>query len=464
MRFSGRVSPLVVILVIAGTLRLAWALYAARSVPDFLSSGDQHSYWYYANEISRGRGYVSLVTGEPTAYYPIGYPALLAGLFWLARSISFDDVALMTALLHVGLGVLTVWLVHLVARACWGPRVGLVAAAIMAVYPSAVFGVATFSLETAFVASMLGALALVVTHDWSTGAPSWQRSAAIGVVLALSVMVRPFSLPILAALGIALLVSTTGWRRGLQVLGIVTLTTALLLAPRTVRNAVRLDAFVPFSTNLGDTMCMARHPGSNGGFSWASHEWCADPTLPEAQRNTANIAAALHFIVENPREELLLIGKRFWLMMSSDRYTLAEVESNSAGPFLGGTTQRVLGGVADTWFFATLAAAVFGIRSAVRSRDRRPEIWATLAVGASLLAIPLALWGTPRFHAPLIPFIAMLAAVLTVDVADWWSARRAAARQVVVTDGRSALGLPPCWPLAVRWRTLRRATRPRRRT
>ncbi len=35
----------------------------------------------------------------------------------------------------------------------------------------------------------------------------------------------------------------------------------------------------------------------------------------------------------------------------------------------------------------------------------------TAFVGASLLLIPLGLWGTPRFHAPVIPFIVLFAAV-----------------------------------------------------
>ena len=74
----------IVIVGVAFALRLAWLLYAKSEAPqDWLQAGDQYSYWYYGNEIAAGHGYVSYVTNQPTAYYPIGYPALLASLFFV---------------------------------------------------------------------------------------------------------------------------------------------------------------------------------------------------------------------------------------------------------------------------------------------------------------------------------------------------------------------------------------------
>src|SRR5690606_33099836 len=66
---------LLVIVAVAAVLRIAWLAYAHSEPPVSVESGDQWSYWYYANEIADGRGYVSYVNGEATAYYPIGYPA-----------------------------------------------------------------------------------------------------------------------------------------------------------------------------------------------------------------------------------------------------------------------------------------------------------------------------------------------------------------------------------------------------
>ena len=55
-----------------------WLAYANVEPPEwYIPSGDSFSYWHYGNEIAEGRGYVSYLDGEATAYYPIGFPAIL---------------------------------------------------------------------------------------------------------------------------------------------------------------------------------------------------------------------------------------------------------------------------------------------------------------------------------------------------------------------------------------------------
>ncbi len=339
-------------------------LYAARSEPVFLVSGDQYSYWYYAQEIAAGRGYVSYTTDQPTAYYPIGFPALLAAVYWLVLSTPIPDtLPITTGLTQAALGTLTVWFVFLIGRAVWGRRIGMVAAAIMAVFPSAIFGVATYSLEIAYVASCLGAFAILMTHNWSAGPPSWARLGAFGAALAVSVTIRPFSLPMLIALAVGLVMIRTHWQRVLGSVAVVLLVLVAAATPWTIRNAIQMDDFIPISTNLGDTMCMSRFPGSSGQFSWADHQWCADPTLPEAKRNRANIRSALRFVIEHPEEEFALIGRRFVETMRHDHWSLEEVESNAAGAWIPGGLRRVLALLADGAWFATIAAALIGVWS-----------------------------------------------------------------------------------------------------
>lgn len=401
-----------VVLAVAAVIRVGWAIYAARSEPVLLASGDQYSYWYYGTEIARGRGYISYLTGETSAFYPIGYPALLGALYWVVFSTPIpDSLPIITALVHAALGTLTVWLVYVIGRHVWNHRVGLWAAAIMAVFPSAVYTVSTFALEIAFVTACLGALAILVAHDWSAGPPSWARTAAFGLVLAVAVTIRPFALPMLIAFAVGLVMIGAGWRRSLAALGVVVLIIVAVSTPWTIRNAVRFGDFVPISTNLGDTMCMSRFPGSSGSFSWAEHEWCADPDLPEAERNRANIRAALRFIVENPGEEIRLIGRRFVLIMGDDLWSLQEVESNEAGAFLPDGLRQTLRIAANGVWFASIALALIGIGASFTATRRQPSFAMTVVVALSLLVIPLGLWGAPRFHAPLVPFFALFAAV-----------------------------------------------------
>ena len=163
------------ILAVAAVLRLVWFFWAKTSPPGhFMDAGDQFSYWYYGNEIAGGRGYVSYVGHEATAYYPIGYPTILAAIIWVTVRIPFVDPDLLRVLnlVHVVVSVATVALVFVVGRRLLGVRAALVAAALMAGFPNLIFQVTTLQLETMFIFTTMAALAIIVGHDWSSGPPS----------------------------------------------------------------------------------------------------------------------------------------------------------------------------------------------------------------------------------------------------------------------------------------------------
>ena len=404
---------LVAILAVALGARLAWALYATREPLPFYS-GDAYSYYYYGNQLAAGEGYVSYVTHEPTAYFPIGYPAILAGLFWFVQHTPIpDNLPMAGSLLNALLGTLAVGLVFVIARRLFDTRVGLVAAAITAVFPNLVFYVATLQLETAFIFFALAAVAVVVTHDWSAGPPGRARLLAFGTVLGLSALVRPFSLPFLAGLVAAVLVGGYGWRRAAAALAWVAIALVVVLTPWTIRNLVRMDSPVVFSTNMGDTLCQDRSLDSTGKFAFAPHclEGYEDVTLEELEvrRNSENTRRAIEFVREHPGKELELIRKRAWLMMKDDHDGLTAPESQGADLFLGHRLRTILGRTADWFFYAVLTLGALGLPAFVRGR-RPVRVFVVIAM-LSLLVVPLGLWGNPRFHMPVLPFLAVTAAV-----------------------------------------------------
>ena len=145
------------ILGVAALVRLIWVAYAAREP---LAFGDPFAYYGYGLQIADGAGYVSWVTGEATAFFPVGYPAMLASVFWLGDHLVVPrDLPTAAGLVQALLGVGSVWLVFVLARELFTTRVGLVAAAIAALYPNLVFYTATFQVENLFIPLALGALA-----------------------------------------------------------------------------------------------------------------------------------------------------------------------------------------------------------------------------------------------------------------------------------------------------------------
>jgi len=414
----------IAIVVTAFGLRAGWALYALDSLPEVFASGDQYGYVRYGQEIAAGKGYVSYTVGTPTAYYPVGYPALLGALFWLVTHTPLpDDLPAAVALLHATLGTATVLFVWLLGRRAVGATAALVAAGVAAVHPELITYTSSYALETSFLAFALGALALLATHRWEDGLPSVRRLLAFGCVLGVAALIRPFALPFLLALGAAIVAAGWGWRRAMVACAWSGLAVLAVLTPWTVRNAVRLDAFVPISTNLGDTACMSRYVGSDGGFAWAAHEGCADPTLPDVARSAENLRHALRFVVEHPGEEIALVGRRAAKIFEHGHSGLDETEASGRGPLPSGLRVR-LETVADAFAVGTLVLGIPGLVLVAGRRWRRhPGRPLVVVPAAVLLVIPLGLWGTPRFAMPLAPFLAVGTAAAVVALVSRASAR-----------------------------------------
>lgn len=404
---------LLVIVGIAVALRLGWALYATRT-PVFVESGDAFSYFFYGRQIAEGGGYLNLDgSGDATAYYPIGYPALLGGLFWVVLHTPIPDALPMAAsLLHVVLGTASVALLFLVVRGATGSaRAGVVAALLLALWPNVVFGTATMQLELAFAFFVLAALAVLATHAWADGPPSWRRSLVFGALLGAAVMIRPFALPFLALPVLLLVAHRRGWRSVAATVAVMVLPIVALVVPWTVRNQRAMGAPLPFSSNMGDTVCLDRNLDARGGFRFADHDGCALHTLGEVDRNRVSTGKAVEFVREHPGREALQIVRRARLIFEHDHDGLDVVERYGRGPILGDTARTWLRRLADTWFFAALALAGIGAVRALRPPARRPELWLLVVPPLVLIGIAVLLWGTPRFHGPAIPFVAALAAV-----------------------------------------------------
>ena len=398
-------------------LRLAWALYARGEAPvHWFSSGDQYSYYRYGVDIAEGRGYVGYLTGTATAYYPIGYPAILGALFFIVLHTPItDDLMLTAALFHVVVSTASVGLVFLVGRRVAGVRAGLIAAALFALFPNLVFQVATLQLETTFIFLVLVALAVIVEHDWSSGPPGWRRLVLFGLALGVAVLVRPFALVLLAGLAGALLVSRVPWR---SVVGGVALplgVVVLLSLPWTIRNQVQMDSFIPSSTNMGDTLCIDRNLDAKGGFRFADHDGCVDPGLPEVPRNRGNTKKAIEFVLDHPDRELLQIARRARLMFEHDHDGIEAVQTLGGGAFLSQRVVDVAEPTADWYFYVVVGLAIIGLPQLAR-REQRPERLLVASGLVGLLAIPLLLWGNPRFHLPLAPFLVILGALAVEGV------------------------------------------------
>ncbi len=239
-------------LVLVAILLLALALRVAVIAADsgYRPANDAFEYDYYAQAVAAGEGYPRsgyLRQGGPTAIRGPGYPYLLGGAYAVA-----DDSRAVGRLLGALLGTLTVLLIYLIAKRIWGRRVGLLAAALAAVFPPFVLLSRELLSETLFIPLELGAVLCVLNFRRSGGELRW--AAAAGALCGLAVLTRNTALALLICVPLGVMVG----RPSLSLCSlrgpiVVLLAAALVVAPWTVRNAVQFGRFIPVTTSAGIT-------------------------------------------------------------------------------------------------------------------------------------------------------------------------------------------------------------------
>jgi len=356
------------------------------ATPHYVPRHDDRDYDRLAWAMASGDGYPPVrIHGRDyaVAYRPPLWPVVLgAGYAVTGHRVLFGRIE--TALLGA-CGVLALaW----VAGELLGPRAAWWAGAIGAVYLPLVLMASVLESETLFVLVALLALGFAL-RGWAVAA---------GVAVGLAALARVDGLILLAGV-----LPLLGLRRA----PVVLLACALAIAPWTVRNAIQLHAFVPVSTESGATLAGTYNAASmHDRFapgSWVLLRHTPDLRVIEAHmaplsQDRALREAALDFVQRHPwyPAEVLVENARRWLDLAGLRRARFEAQTADIGP-----------GWADAAVpFAWLLAAVAVSGAAVVGR--RPAFW--LAPGALLVVTLLVNAETPRFRAPLDPFLILLAA------------------------------------------------------
>jgi 4-amino-4-deoxy-L-arabinose transferase-like glycosyltransferase len=404
------------IVVVGVVLRVAWSVYAARP-PEGLQ--DPALYTLYGDQIAAGRGY-RLPDGAPTAYYPVGYPALLGAVFWLADHTPLPSWRPgLVAGLNVAMAAVSLVLVFEVARRAFDRRVALVGTGLLAIFPNLVFHTALPLTETVFNTLSLAAVLVLVATDWRrrhVGA-----LVAFGLLVGAAALVRPPSLAFLPAMLVAgWWGARWGWREAGRALAVSGLAAAAVIAPWTVRNAEVMTSPVLISTNTGDNLCIGNNPDANGAFQMpasclAGFDHLERPEY-ELARDAHGRRKALEYLREHPTEQLRLVPLRLYHTFRHDTDGLRAAESYDQDPFIPTGTRRVLEVVANGVYFATLAGALASVPLLLRGR--RPDRLLVLLVAVALTLPPLAFFGDVRFKVPVVPYLVVAAAAVAVAGAD----------------------------------------------
>lgn len=220
------------VLLIGGGALVVRLGYWFAFIRHYVPRADAAQYLRIAHNFAIGHGiadYYPQVKIHPTAFRPPLYPALLGGLFKL-----FGTHLAVAQAANAVLGACVVILASIVATRIAGPRVGLAAAAVVALTPSLVANDLVPLSEPLSLVLFLSVVLLLFDRRW----------VAAGFASGLLMLTRPSGPALLAVAGVWL-VSKAGWKAAFR-LGAAAVVT---VAPWVVRNQLRLHAPVLVTSN-----------------------------------------------------------------------------------------------------------------------------------------------------------------------------------------------------------------------
>jgi 4-amino-4-deoxy-L-arabinose transferase-like glycosyltransferase len=400
-RLVSAAGPIIAVFGVALALRLAWIAYAHPAVNLVDDAG---YYDFFATSIRDGHGYVR-PDGTPTAFWPVGYPAVLAAVYTL-----FGHSLFAAKVFNAFLGAATAGLVYLLARRWFGRKQSMGAGLIYAVWPGAIGFTSLTLSEPLFTLLFIACMYLSALAAESRGHDLlW--AAAFGTVAAGAAYVRgqALALPFFAAAW--LLMAGWRWERVVSYLGMAFAVVIGLSVPWLIRNTVAFGEPTFLSTNMGINLWLGHNENADGAFDFQEQLGFAGMfgNLPLDQQelawNREGFRQAVRYMVSHPTDEVRLSVLKVAHLYADDSDAIRWNEENGAAPIFQPEERTRLRLIFDGYFYAMILLAVGGFAAGLRSRER----W-TGPIAATLVLWTLAhvlFFGEPRLHIPELPFLAV---------------------------------------------------------
>jgi 4-amino-4-deoxy-L-arabinose transferase-like glycosyltransferase len=410
---------LIAILLIAAAVRLSWVLL----VPNGQYSD---SVWYEGAAANlAANGFYGL--DGPSAWFPPGYPFFLAVIYKLVGHSEFAG-----KLGNVAIGIGLTGFTCLLGCRLAGQAVGLLSAALIAVWPNLIFHTGILSSDLLAAFGFAAAL-------WLGMRPAIGRrqTVVLGVFIGWMVLVRPVSLILLASLGIYWWIASRSIVRATTRLLPVVLLVGLVIGGWTIRNYAQFGEVITIATNGGYNFWQTNHRYADGNDTYWPFVPMDDPEYQtmrngdEFTKNREGYRYALAYLRANPGHLFTMLPtKLFWLYHTD---TSGFYEGAFYPPMQGPSPvvawiddhQGLVESFSFRYYEVLMALGAIG---ALLALLRTPPEWIVpiLAVPLLLTFFHLFFHAKDRFHMPLAAVIALLAAVAIAEsgqLAVRWAGR-----------------------------------------
>jgi 4-amino-4-deoxy-L-arabinose transferase-like glycosyltransferase len=384
--------------------------------PNRVAGGDSYYYHNAANLLVQGKGFINpfLYYGAhqsvQTASFPPGFVFVLAA----AAVVGFKSYFAQRIWCCI-IGAAAIGVCGLTGREIAGRRVGLIAAALIAVYPN-MWMSDELALSEALSPLLVAVVLLMAYRFWKQ--PGLRTVLWFGLSIGVTALARDE----LSLLGLFILVpmvlmaKTLSWRRRLALVGVGAAAGVLVVAPWVGYNMSRFKNPVFISSGLGVTLastnCNVVYYGPMEGY-WAWECALAAPinhSQDESVQGSEAQSYALKYVRSHegrlPAVEAARIGRAFGLYHPVQQIQLdSRVETRPYHWALLGLGM----------YYAMLALSAAGV---VILRRRRIPVLPLLAVGLDVIVSVALTFGNTRYRTPFEVSLVLLSAVTL----DWiWS-------------------------------------------
>ncbi|WP_062227942.1 ArnT family glycosyltransferase [Aureimonas frigidaquae] len=380
------------ILTVALMLRLAWAAL----IPlDPVS--DSVAYETFARNIAE-HGVYGWTPDEPGAFWAVGTSAIAAGTYLLFGQSHAGVIGL-----NILASLVSILVAYSLGNRWFGHPNGLVAAAIMAVWPNLILFTTILSSELFFLGLTMGGLWFWTRRSGN----ALLNLLACGVIWGAACYVRPVILLFPAAMALADMIRERQFLRPVaRTIGVVAII-LVCVSPWTYRNYLVFGEPVLVSTNFGPNFWMGNNPQSNGGYM-DMPEW--SKAMSETERAHALSREAKAYVAEN--KVAFITNSLVKAVKLHNRETIGVWWNGiSIERILGHAGSVALKIVSNGYWFVTLGLALCGIVLLALEQGLLGLAHPALAGWAYFTALHAIIVVEDRYHMPSVGFIAMLAAL-----------------------------------------------------
>ena len=366
--------------------------------------------WYYSIQaINNAHGKWFKEASGPFQFWGVlpgaEHPPLTSVLITPASLLSHPEFWQRATITLLGIAIIP--LIALIGRRVGGRRVGVIAAAIAAVYPNLWLSDSLVMSETVMLLMVVIVLVAALHHHDSFDTKS---AVLLGLAIGVAGYARSELLlyaPLLALVG----VRTRPRKEWVQQAAVIVATALAVVVPWIAYNTSRFDTVVLMSTNEGSTWlganCASTYSGpAMGGWNL---DCLADGTGPigenTAQRSVRRRHEALSFARAHATRVPVVVAAR--VLRAADLFGLHEnVRADVAEER---PRWAIWAGMVAWWVLAPLAAiGLWRMRRGVRFVVLVPVVGAVL--------VTLVFYGSHRLRAPIEPVVVLGAAYLLVEL------------------------------------------------